>query len=122
MININQVIEDMDLKGNPSEHRIVVAMSGGVDSSTVAGIMNIALTNPVWVLNARKKLRSTSPKKSVANTAAKLSNTNIRRENEKRRLMLAVAVAVVVNWTPILIPNQKKTKQPNKIQSLGVEF
>ena len=39
MININQVIEDMDLKGNPSEHRIVVAMSGGVDSSVTAALL-----------------------------------------------------------------------------------
>ena len=39
MININQVIEDMDLKGNPSEHRVVVAMSGGVDSSVTAALL-----------------------------------------------------------------------------------
>ncbi len=39
MININQVIEDMDLKGNPSDHRIVVAMSGGVDSSVTAALL-----------------------------------------------------------------------------------
>ena len=29
----------MDLKGNPSEHRIVVAMSGGVDSSVTAALL-----------------------------------------------------------------------------------
>ena len=39
MININQVIEDMDLEGNPSNHRIVVAMSGGVDSSVTAALL-----------------------------------------------------------------------------------
>ena len=39
MININQVIEDMDLKGSPSQHRIVVAMSGGVDSSVTAALL-----------------------------------------------------------------------------------
>ena len=39
MFNLDQLIEDMDLGGSPLNHRIVVAMSGGVDSSTVAGIM-----------------------------------------------------------------------------------
>jgi tRNA-specific 2-thiouridylase len=39
MININQLIEDMDLEGNPSDHRIVVAMSGGVDSSVTAALL-----------------------------------------------------------------------------------
>ena len=39
MININQVIEDMDLEGSPSNHRIVVAMSGGVDSSVTAALL-----------------------------------------------------------------------------------
>ena len=36
MININQVIKEMDLEGDPSNHRVVVAMSGGVDSVTAA--------------------------------------------------------------------------------------
>ena len=39
MININQVIEDMDLEGSPYNHRIVVAMSGGVDSSVTAALL-----------------------------------------------------------------------------------
>ena len=39
MININQIIKEMDLEGHPSNHRVVVAMSGGVDSSVVAGIL-----------------------------------------------------------------------------------
>ena len=39
MININQVIEEMDLEGNPSDHRVVVAMSGGVDSSVTAALL-----------------------------------------------------------------------------------
>ena len=39
MINIDQLIEDMDLEGNPSDHRIVVAMSGGVDSSVTAALL-----------------------------------------------------------------------------------
>ncbi len=39
MININQVIKDMDLVGQPSEHRVVVAMSGGVDSSVTAALL-----------------------------------------------------------------------------------
>ena len=39
MININQVIKEMDLKGNPSDHRVVVAMSGGVDSSVTAALL-----------------------------------------------------------------------------------
>ena len=36
MINKDQLIKDMDLEGNPSDHRVVVAMSGGVDSSVTA--------------------------------------------------------------------------------------
>ena len=39
MIDINQVIKDMDLRGQPSNHRIVVAMSGGVDSSVTAALL-----------------------------------------------------------------------------------
>src|SRR5438552_6974276 len=30
---------DLDLPGNPAGHRIVVAMSGGVDSSVAAGLL-----------------------------------------------------------------------------------
>jgi tRNA-specific 2-thiouridylase len=32
-------IEDIDLAGNPADHRIVVAMSGGVDSSVTAALL-----------------------------------------------------------------------------------
>ena len=39
MININQIIQEMDLEGNPSNHRVVVAMSGGVDSSVTAALL-----------------------------------------------------------------------------------
>ena len=39
MINKDQLIEDMDLEGKPSDHRIVVAMSGGVDSSVTAALL-----------------------------------------------------------------------------------
>jgi len=39
MINCSQLIEDMDLEGNPCDHRIVVAMSGGVDSSVTAALL-----------------------------------------------------------------------------------
>ena len=39
MINKDQLLEDMDLEGNPSDHRIVVAMSGGVDSSVTAALL-----------------------------------------------------------------------------------
>ena len=39
MIDINQVIKEMDLEGKPSDHRIVVAMSGGVDSSVTAALL-----------------------------------------------------------------------------------
>ena len=39
MFNLQQVIKDMDLKGNPTDHRIVVAMSGGVDSSVTAALL-----------------------------------------------------------------------------------
>ena len=42
MFNLKQVIKDMDLKGNPAEHRIVVAMSGGVDSSVTAALLVVA--------------------------------------------------------------------------------
>ena len=39
MININQIIKEMDLDGDPSDHRVVVAMSGGVDSSVTAALL-----------------------------------------------------------------------------------
>ena len=39
MVNINQVIKEMDLEGDPSNHRVVVAMSGGVDSSVTAALL-----------------------------------------------------------------------------------
>ena len=39
MININQIKKEMDLEGNPSNHRVVVAMSGGVDSSVTAALL-----------------------------------------------------------------------------------
>lgn len=39
MVDINKVIEEMDLEGKPSKHRIVVAMSGGVDSSVTAALL-----------------------------------------------------------------------------------
>ena len=39
MFNLDQLIEDMDLGGSPSNHRIVVAMSGGVDSSVTAALL-----------------------------------------------------------------------------------
>ncbi len=39
MININHIIKEMDLEGNPSNHRVVVAMSGGVDSSVTAALL-----------------------------------------------------------------------------------
>ncbi len=39
MININKIIKEMDLEGDPSNHRVVVAMSGGVDSSVTAALL-----------------------------------------------------------------------------------
>jgi len=39
MFNLDQLIEDMDLEGSPLNHRIVVAMSGGVDSSVTAALL-----------------------------------------------------------------------------------
>ena len=39
MISINHIIKEMDLEGDPSNHRIVVAMSGGVDSSVTAALL-----------------------------------------------------------------------------------
>ncbi|MBV9827409.1 MAG: tRNA 2-thiouridine(34) synthase MnmA [Alphaproteobacteria bacterium] len=32
-------LDDMDLPGNPADHRVVVAMSGGVDSSVTAAVL-----------------------------------------------------------------------------------
>ena len=39
MFKLDQLIEDMDLGGSPINHRIVVAMSGGVDSSVTAALL-----------------------------------------------------------------------------------
>ena len=39
MINRKKIIKDMDLEGSPGDHRIVVAMSGGVDSSVTAALL-----------------------------------------------------------------------------------
>ena len=39
MINRKKIIKDMDLEGSPADHRIVVAMSGGVDSSVTAALL-----------------------------------------------------------------------------------
>jgi tRNA-uridine 2-sulfurtransferase len=39
---IDRVHEAMNLPGAPSSHRVVAAMSGGVDSSVVAGLLKIA--------------------------------------------------------------------------------
>jgi tRNA-uridine 2-sulfurtransferase len=39
---LDAVHEAMDLPGHPREHRIVAAMSGGVDSSVVAGLLKAA--------------------------------------------------------------------------------
>jgi tRNA-uridine 2-sulfurtransferase len=39
---LDRVHESMNLSGNPREHRVVAAMSGGVDSSVVAGLLKIA--------------------------------------------------------------------------------
>ena len=39
MFNLKQVIKDMDLKGNPADHTIVVAMYGGVDSSVTEALL-----------------------------------------------------------------------------------
>ncbi len=39
---INQVRAALDLPGDPASHRVVVAMSGGVDSSVVAGLVKAA--------------------------------------------------------------------------------
>jgi tRNA-uridine 2-sulfurtransferase len=39
---IDRVHEAMNLPGRPAEHRVVAAMSGGVDSSVVAGLLKIA--------------------------------------------------------------------------------
>ena len=36
------MIAPLDLPGDPASHRVVVAMSGGVDSSVVAGLMKRA--------------------------------------------------------------------------------
>ena len=39
MINKKKIIKDMDLEGSPGDHKIVVAMSGGVDSSVTAALL-----------------------------------------------------------------------------------
>jgi tRNA-uridine 2-sulfurtransferase len=39
---LDRVHEAMALQGKPSDHRVVAAMSGGVDSSVVAGLLKIA--------------------------------------------------------------------------------
>jgi tRNA-uridine 2-sulfurtransferase len=39
---LDRVHEAMALPGKPAEHRVVAAMSGGVDSSVVAGLLKIA--------------------------------------------------------------------------------
>jgi tRNA-uridine 2-sulfurtransferase len=39
---IDRVHEAMNLPGSPATHRVVAAMSGGVDSSVVAGLLKIA--------------------------------------------------------------------------------
>jgi tRNA-uridine 2-sulfurtransferase len=36
---MNPALDDIDLPGNPADHRIVVAMSGGVDSSVTAALL-----------------------------------------------------------------------------------
>jgi tRNA-uridine 2-sulfurtransferase len=39
---LDRIHESMNLPGNPASHRVVAAMSGGVDSSVVAGLLKIA--------------------------------------------------------------------------------
>ena len=39
---IDRVHAAMNLQGNPKDHRVVAAMSGGVDSSVVAGLLKVA--------------------------------------------------------------------------------
>jgi tRNA-uridine 2-sulfurtransferase len=39
---LKSVRDAMDLPGNPADHRVVVAMSGGVDSSVAAALMKLA--------------------------------------------------------------------------------
>ena len=39
---VDRVHAAMNLPGNPKDHRVVAAMSGGVDSSVVAGLLKIA--------------------------------------------------------------------------------
>jgi tRNA-uridine 2-sulfurtransferase len=41
-MSIGTALPDIDLPGNPSNHRVVVAMSGGVDSSVVAALLTRA--------------------------------------------------------------------------------
>ena len=48
-MSIGAALADIDLPGNPSDHRIVVAMSGGVDSSVVAALLARAGFNVVGV-------------------------------------------------------------------------
>ncbi len=39
---LRSIHEAMDLRGDPADHRVVVAMSGGVDSSVAAGLLHAA--------------------------------------------------------------------------------
>src|SRR3984885_1486712 len=49
--------EDIDLPGNPADHRVVVAMSGGVDSSLTAARLAQLLGIPHYVLDYEARFR-----------------------------------------------------------------